>query len=271
MKNPRSNVPVRWLMDKGIFKLFLVIVFSFGVSSCATLRTANEIEIPKQDVPQEYFSFLVNGKKYGYSTESRFVESDKVITITNEFTKLHRVGATVETVEYTKHVERPDGEPIAFEHIENTDSKFWFFHDRKSKRIEGVKKEDGDFEATKTSNGKTKQYEIEWPDDLLLSDGVRLLIKETDLKEGEKFSVKEVLAYDPFEIVDVDGIIGQTKDISLLHNTIPLTEIFITGNTKLYGKLPLVAYVDKDFNTKKIVATFGGLTFESISCSREFA
>ena len=90
MKNPRSNVPVRWLIDKGIFKLFLVIVFIFGVSSCTTLRTADEIQIPKQDLPQEYFSFLVNGKKYGYSTESRFVESDKVITITNKFTKLSR-------------------------------------------------------------------------------------------------------------------------------------------------------------------------------------
>ncbi|MHC4309086.1 MAG: transglutaminase-like domain-containing protein [Planctomycetota bacterium] len=271
MKNSKRNVPVRWLMDKGILKLFLVIVFIFGVSSCTTLRTANEIQIPKQDVPQEYFSFLVNGKKFGYSTESRFVESDKVITITNEFTKLHRVGVTVKTVEYTKHVERPDGEPIAFEHIEKTDSKFWFFHDRKSKRIEGVKKEDGDFEVTKTSNGKTKHYEIKCPDGLLLSEGVRLLIKETDLKEGEKFSVKEISGYDPFEIVDEAGEIGQTKDISLLHNTMPLTEIFITANSTLYGQIPMVAYVDKDFNTKKNVATIGGLTLESISCSREFA
>lgn len=271
MKNSKRNVPVRWLMDKGIIKLFLVIVFIFGVSSCTTLRTADEIEIPKQDVPQEYFSFLVNGKKYGYSTESRFVESDKVITITNEFTKLHRVGVTVKEDSYTKHIESPGGEPIAFEHIERTDSQFWFFHDKKSKRIEGVKKEDGDFEVTKTSNGKTKQFGIEWPDDLLLSEGVRLLIKETDLKEGEKFSVKEISGYDPFEIVDEAGEIGQTKDISLLHNTMPLTEIFITANSKLYGQIPMVAYVDKDFNTKKNVATFGGMTLESISCSREVA
>lgn len=271
MKNPKMSVSVRWLMDKGIVNLFLVICFCFGVSSCATLRTAHEIEIPKQGAPQEFFSYLINGKKYGYSTESRFVESGKVITITNEFTKLHRVGATVETVEYTKHVEKPDGEPIAFEHIENTDSKFWFFHDRKSKRIEGVKKDDGNFKATKTSNGKTKEFDIEWPDDLLLSEGVRLLIKRTGLKEGEKFSAKGILAYDPFEIVDKDGKIGQTKDISLLHNTMPLTEIFITVNSTLYGQIPMVAYVDRDFNIKKNVATIGGLTLESISCSREFA
>lgn len=271
MKNTKRNVTVRWLMDKGIFKLFLVIVFIFGVSSCTTLRTANEIEIPKQGAPQEYFSYLINGKKVGYYTKSRFVESDKVITIKNEFTKLHRVGATVETVEYTKHVQRPDGEPIAFERIEKTDSKFWFFHDRKSKRIEGAKKEDGDFEATKTSKGKTKHYEIKCPDGLLLSEGLRLLIKETDLKEGEKFSVKEISGYDPFDISEDDWIIGQTKDISLLHNTLVLTEIFITKSSKLYGKHPLVAYVDRDFNIKKIAATIGGMTFEYISCSREFA
>lgn len=271
MKNPKRNVPVRWLMDKGIFQLFSVIVFSFGVSSCTTLRTANEIEIPKQDVPQEYFSLLVNGKKVGYSTGSRFVESDKVITITSEFTKFHRIGATVKTERYTKHIENPDGEPIAFEHIERTDSQFWFFHDKKSKRIEGVKKEDGDFEATKTSNGKTKHYEIKCPDGLLLSEGVRLLIKETDLKEGEKFSVKDIFEYDPLDISDEDWIIGQTKDTSLLHDTMPLTEIFITANSTCYGQIPIVAYVDRDFNIKKTVVTIGGFKFESISCSREFA
>jgi hypothetical protein len=258
-------------MDKGIIKLFLVIVFSFGVSSCTTLRTANEIQIPKQDVPQEYFSLLLNGKKVGYSTESRFVESGKVITIKNGFMKLHRFGTTAKTERYTKHIESPGGEPIAFEHIERKDSQFWFFHDRKSQRIEGVKKEDGDFEATKTSNGKTKQYEIEWPDDLLLSEGVRLLVQRTGLKEGEKFSVKEIFEYDPFEIADEECKIGQTKDTTLLHNTIPLTEIFITVNSTRYGQIPMVAYVDRDFNNKKIVATIGGLTLEYISCSREIA
>lgn len=271
MKDPKMSVLVRWLMVKGIFKLFLVTVFSFGISSCTALRTAHEIEIPKQGALQEYFSLFVNGKKIGYSTESRFVEPDKVITVTNEVMKLNRLGTTVETAGYTKHVESPDGEPIAFEHIERTDSKFWFFHDRKSKKIEGSKKEDGSFEATKTSSGRTKQFEIEWPDDLLLSEGVRLLIKKTNLKEGEKFSVKEIFEYDPLDIGDEDLIVGQTKDISLLQNTMPLTEIFITGKSKLYGEIPCVAYVDKDFNTKKIVVTIGGITLESISCNRETA
>jgi hypothetical protein len=271
MKDPRMSVLVRWLMVKGIFKLFLVTVFSFGISSCAALRTVHEIEIPKQGAPQEYFSLFVNGKKIGYSTESRFVEPDKVITIMNEFTKLHRVGATVKTETYKKHIESPDGEPIAFEHIEKTDSQFWFFHDRKSKKIEGSKKEDGSFEATKTSSGKTKQFEIEWPDDLLLSEGVRLLIKKTNLKEGEKFSAKEVFDYDPFEVIDEDGKIGQTKDVSVLQNTMPLTEIFITANSTSYGQIPMVAYVDGDFNIKKTIVTIGGLTLESISCSRETA
>ncbi len=271
MNNLERNVLVRWLMDKGILKVLLVIVFSVGVSSCTALRTTHEIEIPKQEEPQEYFSLFVNGKKVGYSTTSRFVESNKVTTIMNELTKLHRVGATVKTEIYKKHIESHDGESIAFEHIERTDSQFWFFHDRKSKKIEGSKKEDGSFEATKTSSGKTKQYEIEWPDDLLLSEGLRLLIKETNLKKGEKFSVKGIFEYDPLDISDEDWIVGQTKDISLLQNTMPLTEIFIAANSTSYGRIPIVAYVDSDFNIKKTVVTIGGFKFESISCSREFA
>lgn len=270
-KNPMRNVSVKCLTVKGIFRVFLVIVFCFCASSCVALRTAHEIEIPKQGTPQEYFSLFVNGKKMGYSTESRFVESDRVITIMNEFTKLHRVGATVKTEIYKKHIERFDGEPIAFEHIERTDSQFLFFHDRKSKKIEGSKKEDGIFEATKTSSGKTKQYEIEWPDDLLLSEGVRLLVKETSLKEGEKFSVKGIFGYDPLDISDEDWTVGQTKDTYLLNNTMPLTEIFITVNSTSYGRIHIVAYVDGDFNIKKTVVTIGGFKFESISCSRGFA
>ena len=259
------------LMVKKIFRAFLLTGFCLGVSSCATLRAAREVEIPKQEAPQEYLAVFLNGKKVGHSTQSRIADSNSVITIMNEVITLDRFGTTVQTARYTKHVEGPDGEPRAFEYIEKTDSKFWFFHEKKSKRIECVKKEDGHFEATRTSNGKTRNFEIEWPQALLLSEGLRLLLKETGLKEGEKFSAKEIFEYDPFEICDEEGTIGQTKDISLEHNTVALTEIFLTAHSRRYGKIPMVACVDKDFNTKKIAATFGGFKLEFISCSREFA
>jgi hypothetical protein len=276
MKNPNSSILAEWLMVKKTFNVFLLTGFCLGLSSCSTQRIATEFQIPRQKPPQEYFAVLVNGKKVGHSTRSRIVESGKVITIMNQVMTFHRSGTTVKTVEYTKHIESLDGEPTAFEHIEKTHSKFWFFHEKKSKRIECVKKENGAFEATRTNNRKTENFEIEWPQGLLLSEGWRLSIKETGLKEGEKFSAKEICEYDPLDICDDDicdeeGTIGRTKDISLQHNTVPLTEIFITASSPHYGKIPMVAYVDKDFNTKKIVATIGGFKLESISCGREFA
>ena len=239
------------------------------MSSCATQSIVHEI--PKLEAPQEYFALFLNGKKIGHSTKCRMVESDKIITITNEVMKLNRFGATVEMVGFTKHIERPDGEPTAFEYIENTNSKFWFFRENKSKKIEGLKNEDGVFGVTKTSNGKTKDFEVEWPKNLLLSEGVELLIKKIGLNEGEKFSAKEIFEYDPLDICDEERTIGQTKDISLLNNTVSLTEILINVNSQRYGKIPMTTYVDKDFNTRKSVLSIGGLRLEQISCSREFA
>ena len=269
MKIFKNGIPGDWLIIKKTFKVFLLAGFCLGVSSCVTQRIVHEI--PKLQAPQEYYGLFLNGKKIGHSTECQIVESDKVITIMNEVAKFNRFGTTVEMVGYTKHTEHPNGEPIAFERIENTNSKFWFFHEKKSKRIEGLKIEDGSFKVTKTSNGKTKNSEMQWPENLLLSKGLELLIKKTGLNEGEKFSAKEIVEYDPFEIFDEEGTIGQTKAISLINSTVPLTEILINASSRRYGKIPMIAYVDKEFNKKKVVASFGGFKFEQISCSREFA
>ena len=154
MKNLKNGIPVGWLIIKKTFKVFLLVGFCLGVSSCATQRMVHKI--PKLEAPQEYFAVFLNGKKIGHSTKCRIVESNKIFTITNEVMKVNRFGMTVEMAGYTKHVENPDGQPIAFERIENTNSKFLFFNEKKSKRIEGVRKEDGYFKITKNIQGKSK-------------------------------------------------------------------------------------------------------------------
>ena len=69
----------------------------------------------------------MNGKKVGYLEYSQVVEFDRVITTSKEVGWFDRFAQGLgERIAYTKHIERPDGEPIAFERIENESIKTMF-------------------------------------------------------------------------------------------------------------------------------------------------
>jgi hypothetical protein len=256
-------------MEK-FFKTVFAVELCFIMSSCAPQST-RIIEIPRLEAPQDYYAAFLEGKRVGYSVRSRTAESDKVVTEEIEVMRLNRLGSTVSLESYTKHVENTDGGPIAFEYLENTDSKGWLLRDSKCKAIRCSRDANGVFVGTKSVNGKTKDFELDWPEDLVLSEGWRLLLEKTGLREGEEFSCHEIMEYDPLDICSEKCRIGQTKQVSLLDEKLMLTEVHGTLKSRRYGRFSIVKYCDKDLNTKKIATATIPFTVEVISCSRELA
>ncbi len=258
-------------MLKRVFKLVLLVSTCFLIQSCSPQNRISRVNVPKPQGPKEYYAAFLNGKRIGYSVKGRTVESDKVINDNYEFMKLSRMGTTIEQEMYTKHVETLDGKPIAFEYIEYSDSKTWIFRDKKNKIIKGEINHEGLFEATKTINGKTRSLKIDQYDSLVLAEKAKLLLKGTNLKQGEKFSTREIFLYDPFEISRYEYKIGKRKQVKLINNSTALTEVFALVRSKRFGKINLIGYVDTDLNFGKAVTKFGGFTLELISCSPQMA
>lgn len=257
-------------MIKRILETALVTGLCLFISSCGP-QIEYKVEIPRIESPQEYYAVFLNGNRIGHSIYSRTVEPNQVITASSEFMQLNRLGTAVSQQMYTKHVETLDGKPIAFKYLENSDSKTWFFRDKKAKTIKCFRNSEGVFKATKTVNGKTKYFEIDWPDDLLLSEGWRLLLKQTALEEGETFSGKEIFEYDPLEICSEQCRVGKTKQVSILDDRMRLTEVSGTIKSRRYGKISAVGYYDEDYNMKKVKASMGGIVLELVSCSPTLA
>jgi hypothetical protein len=209
----------------------------------------------------KYFALFMDGLKAGYSSHSRTVSQDRVITTEMVNLDVQRVGIPISIVTFETHIETPDGRALEFKSVQ----------DLGLMRMEIVGRSigQGRFEVTAESGGQEQKQIIEIPEGTLMSEGIRLLQLEKGLKEGTNYTAK-IFSGGMLTAIDVDIVVGPTENVDLLGRVARLTRID-TAMRLMTGEVASTSYVDKEVRLFKSVIPIAGLKVEMVSCTKAFA
>jgi hypothetical protein len=234
---------------------FIASLLLVGISASVSAK-----ESPSE---LEYLAVFMDGKKVGYSTHSRKVESGRVSNSEMMMMTIKRSGVAI-TVKVTEtYYETPQGEPLGFVSEQNFGTM--------GMKVEGVRNKQGSFDVTINAGGMTQKQNLAWPEGALMAEGVQLLSMKKGLKEGTEFSAKIFMPM-MMQAIVTDVRVGATKQVDLLGRVVELTEVIMT--MKMSGtEFTSTNYVDQDFGIQKMLMPMSGLNLvlELMACSKEFA
>jgi hypothetical protein len=222
-------------------------------------ESVSAIDVSEAQVDEtEYFALFMEGKKVGYAIQSRDIEGDKVTTSVELKITLSRMGVSVSAKTKAKTFETDEGEPLGFE-LEQALGMM-------TTKTTGIIDEQG---KLKVKTGQQEQ-EFDWPEEAVMSEGMRLLILERGLEEGTTYDVK---FFDPsmMQVVDVEVKVGPKQNVDLLGRVVTLTEIQSTVSSEQIGSIVSTEYYDDEFRLQKSIMPVMGMTVEQIACTKEFA
>ena len=210
----------------------------------------------------EYFAVFMEGKKVGHAIQKRVVSEGQVITSEEASITVSRAGisVTVETKETS--IETTDGEPVAFEAVQQLAAM--------TMKVVGKVDKQGLVSLTTTSMGAEQKSTLEWPRGALLAEGLRLLTVNKGLKEGTQYSVK-IFSPGIMQAVDAQVRVGPKQDVDLLGRVVALTEVTTTLNIPGAGEIVSTSYLDEDLQVQKNKMPMAGMQIEMVACAKEFA
>ena len=210
----------------------------------------------------DYFAIFMDGQKVGHSINTRLA-TEKQVTNTEEMVlTIARAGISLTVTAKETMVETLDGKPVSFESVQDLGLMKMV--------VSGKMNEQGKLEIVST--GPFGQNEtVDWPAGALMSEGMDILAKKLGLKEGTKYKAKMfVPSMPPNYFVDVDISIGETKEIDLLGRITPLTEVKVSMVMPT-GAVDSISYVNKDYDSLKMVSPVMGINMEVVACDKVFA
>jgi hypothetical protein len=216
------------------------------------------VDVSEAQDETEYFALFMEGKKVGYAIQSRDIEGDKVTTSVELKITISRMGVTVSVQTNAKTFETVEGKPLGFE-LEQALGMM-------TTKTTGIIDEQG---KVKVKTGQ-QEMEFDWPEDAIMSEGMRLKILERGLREGTTYNVK---FFDPsmMQVVDVEVMVGPKQNVDLLGRVVALTEIKSTVSSEQVGSMVSTEYYDDEFRLQKSIMPVMGMTIEQIACTKEFA
>ncbi len=217
------------------------------------------IDVSEAQVDEtEYFALFMEGKKVGYAIQSRDVEGDKVTTSVKLKITLSRTGVSVSVQTKANTYETADGKPLGFE-LEQALGMM-------ATKTTGTIDEQG---KVKVKTGQ-QEFEFDWPDGAVMSEGMRLQLLDRGLSEGTTYNLK---AFDPsmMHVVDVEVKVGSKQNVDLLGRVVALTEVQSNISSEQIGSIVSTEYYDDELRLQKSVMPVMGMTVEQVACTREFA
>jgi hypothetical protein len=211
---------------------------------------------------KEYFAVFMEGKKIGYSIQSRAVDGQKVTTSEQVNLTINRAGMSV-TIEMTEtSIETTKGEPLGFEVTQKLGAM--------AMKVTGQIDKQGRVNLTTSSMGAEQKSTLQWPQGALMAEGLRLLELEKGLKEGTQYSVK-IFSAGIMQAVDTKISIGPEQSVDLLGRVVNLREVTTTLVMPGAGEIVSTGYVDRDLKMQKSIMPIAGMQVEMVACAREFA
>jgi len=215
----------------------------------------------KSEVRTDYLAIFMAGKKVGYLCHTRAVAGGKVTTIEVSSISLSRTGTPLTMRTREMYVETIDGRPLSFSSLQDLALA--------RQKITGTVDDAGNLTITITAGGQTRTRTMPWPKGALMPEALRRLQQQKGLAEGTRYKAK---AFSPtfMRAIDMEVVVGPTKEVDLLGRVVRLTEVKVTMSTP-NGKIDTINYVDSQCDALKTITSMMGLKMELISCSKQFA
>jgi hypothetical protein len=236
------------MKNRGLFIFYLVIAVAFCPS-----RALCEVE---------YFAVFLEGKKVGYAIQSREVAEGKVTTTEKVSITVSR-GSIPITINMTEtSIESPNGEPLGFEMIQELSGI--------PMKVTGTVDKLRTVNLTSFAMGAEQKSTLQWPEDAVMAEGLRLLALKMGLKEGTEYSAK-IFSPGILQALDTKIRIGPKQNVDLLGRVVPLTEVETILSMPGTGDIASTSYVGDGLTTQKTVTPIAGMVVELVACAKEFA
>ncbi|UCE98610.1 MAG: transglutaminase domain-containing protein [Planctomycetota bacterium] len=210
----------------------------------------------------EYFAVFMEGKKVGYSIQSRVVSEGIVTTAAEVSITVSRADVPMSMNIKDTSIETMDGKPLGFELVQD----FGIM----AAKVVGIVDERGVVGVTTTSMGMEQKSEFEWPGGAVMAEGLRLLQLKQGLKEGTSYTAK---VFEPtmLQAIDAEIRIGPKRNVDMFGRVVALTEVTIRLLVPMAGEITMTRYVDDELRVQKSVEFAAGIQIEMIACGKEFA
>lgn len=241
-------------------KCALNVWLVFAVIACLICPSFAGSKAESDD--KEYFAVFMEGKKIGYSIQSRAVDGQKVTTSEQVNLTINRAGMSV-TIEMTEtSIETTKGEPLGFEVTQKLGAM--------AMKVTGQIDKQGQVNLTTSSMGAEQKSTLQWPQGALMAEGLRLIELKKGLKEGTQYSVK-IFSAGIMQAVDTNISIGPEQSIDLLGRVVTLRKVTTTLVMPGAGEIVSTGYVDRELKLQKSIMPIAGMQVEMVACAREFA
>ncbi|MBN2593830.1 MAG: transglutaminase domain-containing protein [Sedimentisphaerales bacterium] len=241
-------------------KCALNVWLVFAVIACLICPSFAGSEADSDD--KEYFAVFMEGKKIGYSIQSRDISDGKVTTSEQVNLTINRGGMSV-TIEMTEtSIETTKGEPLGFEVTQKLGAM--------AMKVTGQIDKQGQVSLTTSSMGAEQKSTLQWPQGALMAEGLRLLELKKGLKEGTQYSVK-IFSAGIMQAVDTKISIGPEQSVDLLGRVVSLREVTTTLVMPGAGEIVSTGYVDRELKMQKSIVPIAGMQVEMVACARQFA
>ncbi len=215
----------------------------------------------------EYYALMMDGKKIGYVETSRVVDDGVVTTTEKTNMSISRLGVTIQVSSVDTSKETVSGKPKSFETVMDTSGM--------SSKTSGKFLQDNKVEISANIFGAIQNKTIDYPEDALMVEGLRLLQVEKGIAEGTSYSAK--LFVPQFQAtVDAQVSIGPKVQTDLFGRIVSLAEIKVEMEMpsvagRPASKISSTSYVDKDLRALKTIVPAMGMNLVMIACDKEFA
>ncbi len=239
-------------------RLTILIFLSFwsaaSMAEIPATATGRPTEIPLER-HAEWLAVLLNGNRAGHMNVTREVYSDRVETREVFYLKIDRGGTPIEVQSEESYIETRDGRPLGFAAMQRISGA--------EMAIEGSVS-DGIAQVITRSAGSVQTQQFQWPEDTLMAEGSRLLMRTKGLAPGTRYPVR-VFVPSSLQAVEATIAIEGRERVDLFgveQDLVRLTETVKLGQTET----PMVAWVTDELDIRKTRMTMMGLTFEAIAC-----
>jgi hypothetical protein len=239
-------------------KTLSVLLFLLLALPVATTLVA----APKPKETQvEWMAMMLNGSKTGYMKVEREVYRKYVINRETVVLQLNRGDSNIEIQTVDEARETRDGRPLAFSSRQKISGGEML--------ISGTVDKKGLVSVTSNSAGSEQQQTFQWESEALMPEGLRLLILESDLKPGTTLTAKAFIA-GSLQTFDVDITIHEREKVDLFGVEASLYRV---EQRMMIGQTPTtaVAWVDDNYDVKRMDLSIMGMQLETIACPEECA
>ena len=252
-----------------IIALIAALLVSCGAPAkpptAAETAKATTLEKSNSQAIDEWMALLINGQKSGY-LHTRRVPLENTIETTQEMQwRMQRNGVplVIEVIESGR--ESADGKPLSFR-SEQRLSKIIM-------RVEGQLRDGKTLEITKSGLGPVTTKRLPWNPDWVLPETHRLrqiaAFRKQGMRPGSKYT-DWVFVPSLEKAVKTTTVLGQPEDVDLLGQTQRLWHITETADMGFIKQVS-DAWVDDQFNVKKMRLEMMGMQLEMIACPKACA